>query len=308
MREASSVRRWCFTLNNYTEEEFEQIKRTSSDRCSYAIIGQETGESGTPHLQAYVCLKRRLRFTSFKNTFNRRIHLEPARSSPATNKEYCSKSGVYWEFGTMPKYGRSSDKKSISRDEAGEAFIKTMEANTGVREFMLAHPGTWLWHGDKLMKNYTLGFQKPLAPRPGVKAYWLHGPPGVGKSWVAHTLFPDAYIKDSSSKWWDGYMGEDTVIIDDLSPDFCDFNLLLRWMDQYKCRVEFKGGFIPLSATRFILTSNVSPLGLIPQGVNYGAIARRVRTYHVETREACELAMKDIESEAIPSTSEIVAT
>ena len=43
----------------------------------------------------------------------------------------------------------------------------------------------------------------------------LWGPSGTGKSrWVAAT-WPDAFWKAPESKWWDGYSGQETVVLDD---------------------------------------------------------------------------------------------
>lgn len=307
LRQASSVRRWCFTLNNYTEAEFTSIKNYLSAKATYAVIGKEIGENQTPHLQAYVCLRRRQRFTAVKSSINSRIHLEAARSSPATNRAYCTKSGEYWEFGEMPRYGRSSDSKSSGRDEAGQAFIKVMEENTLISDFMKEYPAQWLWHGEKLLRNYTLAIQKPLSARPNLVAYWIYGPPGIGKSKIAHEIFPNAYIKDHVSKWWDDYRSEQEVILDDISANFCDFSHLLRWLDVYKCRVEVKGGFIPLAADRFIITSNSSPLAIWPPSLNYGALSRRIQVYPVNNRQECEMARDRILSELratepLPST------
>ena len=41
----SKSRNFCFTLNNYTEEE-ENILITAD--CKYLVMGKEVGESGTP--------------------------------------------------------------------------------------------------------------------------------------------------------------------------------------------------------------------------------------------------------------------
>ena len=73
-----------------------------------------------------------------------------------------------------------------------------------------------------------------------VRGFWYYGPPGTGKSWTARTENPDAYIKDQS-KWWDGYTGQETIILDDMDSD-CLSHYLKLWMDKYKTYGEFKGG------------------------------------------------------------------
>ena len=54
----------------------------------------------------------------------------------------------------------------------------------------------------------------PSAPRG--RRYGSSGAPsGTGKSrWVAAT-WPDAFWKSPESKWWDGYSGQETVVLDD---------------------------------------------------------------------------------------------
>lgn len=48
----SRSRKWTLTLNNYTEEQRTALLDLPS--LAYAIIGKETGENGTPHLQGYL--------------------------------------------------------------------------------------------------------------------------------------------------------------------------------------------------------------------------------------------------------------
>jgi len=81
----------------------------------------------------------------------------------------------------------------------------------------------------------------------------------VGKSRLAHDTLPSAYVKDPRTKWWNGYLCEKEVIIDDFGPGGIDINHLLRWFDRYKCWVENKGGMVPLLADHFIVTSNFHP-------------------------------------------------
>ena len=43
---------------------------------------------------------------------------------------------------------------------------------------------------------------------------WIWGPAGTGKTRSVWLEYPDLYPK-MANKWWDGYQGEETVLIDD---------------------------------------------------------------------------------------------
>lgn len=83
-------RRWCFTLNNWTEVEMSQCL-TEFDSF---IIGQEVGENGTPHLQGYVEFKNQKDLSCLKKILSR-AHWEKAKGSRGDNIAYCSKGGIY---------------------------------------------------------------------------------------------------------------------------------------------------------------------------------------------------------------------
>ena len=46
---------------------------------------------------------------------------------------------------------------------------------------------------------------------------WHWGHTGTGKSRGVRGRFPDAFIK-SNDYWWDGYNGEDVVILEEMGP------------------------------------------------------------------------------------------
>lgn len=90
-KQISPAIKWCFTLNNYTDEELSAISSIVPTYCSKAIIGKEIGESGTPHLQGWVRFKTKKRP---KSVFPLdRIHWEKCRGSDQENVDYCSKEG-----------------------------------------------------------------------------------------------------------------------------------------------------------------------------------------------------------------------
>lgn len=84
---------------------------------------------------------------------------------------------------------------------------------------------------------------------------WIVGPPRIGKSYWAHNGWPSSpYIK-ASNKWWDGYKGQETVVIDDFRSPQLGQKLLL-WGGEYKNQGETKGGHVNLQHKRIIITSN----------------------------------------------------
>jgi hypothetical protein len=59
------------------------------------------------------------------------------------------------------------------------------------------------------------------------------------------------------TKWWDGYAGQETVIIEDMDEMGDKLGHLLKlWSDSYSLHGEVKGGTIALNYKRLIITSN----------------------------------------------------
>lgn len=77
---------WCFTLNNYTEEEkagldaLEDESKRSESGINYVIYGIEVGESGTRHLQGYIEFSRRVRLSGCRKLLPR-AHFERRRGT-----------------------------------------------------------------------------------------------------------------------------------------------------------------------------------------------------------------------------------
>lgn len=256
----SAAKRWCFTLNNYTQEELAEVHRYVRENCHYAVVGAEKAATSTRHLQGYMHLRRKSRISSLKSGCFGRAHLEVAKGSALDNTRYCSKEDRSpFIHGEIPTSVGREDLKGPSRDELAETFSASVraEGHTGIVKWASINPGAWFFDGRRITDNFLM-LHRP-EDRPGIYVEWLWGQPGVGKSRKAHMDLPAAYIKEPRTKWWTGYLLEKTVIIDDFGPNSIDINHLLRWFDRYKCLVETKGGMVPLLADRFIVTSNFTP-------------------------------------------------
>jgi len=93
-----SAKNWCFTINNPTAVDnanldylTDPLHRVSIE-LNYVIYQLERGEEGTPHYQGYLQFNKRRTITQIKAFLGFRVHLEVAKGSPISNKEYCSKS------------------------------------------------------------------------------------------------------------------------------------------------------------------------------------------------------------------------
>lgn len=86
--------KWCFTLNNYSNDDIKEINLICSKSSKYYIFGLEVGEKGTPHLQGYIEFKKKCR--PFNVFDNKNFHWEKAKGNRESNYAYCSKSGHFW--------------------------------------------------------------------------------------------------------------------------------------------------------------------------------------------------------------------
>lgn len=80
-------RAWCFTINNYSEEDVRAVKLLPGE----CVCGIEKGENGTPHLQGVIRFESARTFQSVKKMLER-AHIEKCQKWNAS-KNYCSKDG-----------------------------------------------------------------------------------------------------------------------------------------------------------------------------------------------------------------------
>ncbi|AIF76266.1 Rep [Bat associated cyclovirus 13] len=247
----STVRRFCFTWNNYTEPDYEKCKTFIVELCKYGIVGKEVApNTGTNHLQGFCSLKKPMRFSTIKKRLDNRIHIEKANGSDDDNEKYCSKAGDFFVSGDKDKQGARNDIQAvISAIQNGEVTTPKMVAAVYGSVYIKYHRG---------IEKY-LSLLRPVPERnfkTELRIYW--GPPGSGKSRraleEANSLGSSVYYKPRGL-WWDGYEQQDSVIIDDFY-GWIKYDELLKICDRYPYKVQVKGSFQEFTSKYIFITSN----------------------------------------------------
>lgn len=234
---------FVWTLNNYTEEENQNVIDWCRDNTVYTIIGREVGAEGTPHLQGYTELKKKTRFTTIKGIFTR-AHIEPRKGTQQEALTYCKKEKNFIEIGEPRKQGARVDLDKV-RTIALDEGMRAVTARFNLQQI-------------KVAEKYLQYNEEAREFKPNV--IWLWGPTGSGKSRRARELCDDdVFTKNSGNKWWDGYDSHASIIIDDFRPSWWDLTYMLALLDRYPMYVEIKGGGRQMLARTMIVTSAFPP-------------------------------------------------
>lgn len=266
------ARRWCFTINN---PDMLHLPKDDVQGASFLEYQIEVGSNGTPHIQGIVCFTSAVTMSTVKTRFsNRTMHLEVMAGSFAQASHYVEKpvkdcqckhclkartfpnDGRYLNcipvsFGTPPNPG--------TRTDIHDAFTAIREGATEI-EIAEAHSKTWLTYRSGLA-----AYRSMVTPKRNflTRSLVLWGPPGSGKSKRAFEYSTSQYWlskpnSNSGSLWFDGYQGEEVVIVDEFY-GWLRKTDLQRILDRYPLTVQTKGSSTQFMSTLVIITSNSRP-------------------------------------------------
>lgn len=289
-----SYRRFCFTLNNPTEEHVEHIRslftqaRESNDSGEGASARDVDGASGEPDggdreanagddrsprtgdRPAYLCYQREVGESGTPHLQGYLRYGQPVRMArvirdiPGAHISPCKGSEAEniaycskkgtGEPGSFVEFGVRA--RSGQRNDL-RRLEETIKAGASARELFDRHGEECIKHGTSVLR-----WSRYYTPRRNYKTevHWYWGPTGAGKSRRANELYPSAYWKPEG-KWWDGYdsTAHDAVIIDDYRCSHFTFSELLRLLDRYPHSVESKGASCEFLARTLIITAPKPP-------------------------------------------------
>lgn len=262
-----TFRGFVFTHNNPKEGDYEAVKDYKGTR--YGIIGNEVGESGTPHIQGYLYFKKNQPVArvikKLAKTFGKKCYVSAAKGGPKANKDYCSKDGDYYEWGEAPAQGKRRD-----LEKAAE-MLREGESMKAVADEM---PGTYIRYYRGLAAYQGLHLKEESKDFRHVEVVLITGPTGCGKTRMA--MEQATYkITGGSMKWFDGYEGEKTILIDEYANQL-NCTELLPLLDGYQLRIPVKGGFTYACWTKVFITTNLRELHESALPAHREALARRI--------------------------------
>lgn len=244
------TRFWCFTLNNprYTLD-----VELNIPEVRYCVWQHELSESGTEHLQGYIEFAGAVGLARVRRLIPK-AHWEPRRGTALEASAYCKKEETRidgpWEYGTMGEgQGSRSDLAAFKTAiESGKTDVELKDEFFAL--FLRYH---------KMINTVR---ELSLPPRSQKTEVWfLYGPPGAGKSYWVKQREPDAYWKQPGDAWFDGYRGQDAIVLDEFRKCI-QWAMLLQLCDAYPLRVPVKGGFSSVVAKRLYITTNRRPAEL----------------------------------------------
>jgi len=113
-------RGWCFTLNNWTDDDCAELSAFFEEcpSISYLIMGFEIApKTKTPHIQGYMYFKDKKTKAYLRKCFGDRYHWEQQKAK--SNVEaycYCMDDDQFIEFGERPRQGHRTDLEVIKHD------------------------------------------------------------------------------------------------------------------------------------------------------------------------------------------------
>nr|WDW25878.1 MAG: replication-associated protein [Cressdnaviricota sp.] len=249
---------WFFTWNNPSHpEEKERLLSIYGTGKRFVKFQYEKGKNGTLHYQGVLYNDLQITCSALLKRHPGLGYLAPCKSI-AGAVEYCGKEDSRvdgpWEAGTLPAQGKRSDLlecKSIIDGGGGMAELYEQQFSNAIR------------YGRGL-SQYVSHVNRDKVRTWQTVCYAYYGEAGTGKTeaakiesakWGGGTFWLTLEGGTGGKVWWDGYNGEENIIIDEFNNQmkFADFK---RLIDSSPLKIPYKGGYTNFLGKRVWVLSN----------------------------------------------------
>jgi len=243
-------RNWCWT-NFEMEYDWDEFWDDYNDVVRYLAYGEEIcPETEKKHQQGWIQFINPKAFTAVRKLLGG-MHIEACRGSEVQNDAYCSKDSKFKSWGEYKAQGHRTDLEAIKKlIDGGKPMINV--ADSYFSQYVRYHKG---------FDKYTfLSMKEASKAERDVTVEVVWGPTGTGKTRYAVSQWKSSQYKIHADElqWFDGYEGEQLLIIDEYDSQI-KLTKLLGMLDRYQLRLPVKGSMTYAFWTRVIITSNVPP-------------------------------------------------
>lgn len=236
-KQESQKKKWCFTHNNYTEEQIIEWKTKLEIIAVKYVFQREVGENGTPHLQGGVWLKKPMRPSEFGFSWRWNIvHWESMKDENATIA-YCTKKDT--SVGEPIIKGIPKPLKVISELREWQRILKDMLLGDNIDDRTIH----WMWDNGKSGKSHFVKYM-----------YVKHGACYVSGGRGADLLYAvKSFIEER---------GEITILLVDLPRDVGN-NVCIEALEQISNGLifspKYESGAIAFNRPHIMVFANMPP-------------------------------------------------
>ena len=260
-----------YPQNTTTKEQaLDRIKRKFSDKLDYCVVGHEHHKDKGDHLHCYVKLHAQYRTSNIHDLDvigGKHGNYQVAKTEFGSVK-YVTKEGDYVTHNiNAEEYIKRCEKKvaAAATKGVGHKITQAINEGTSLQELTEAFPAYMLANQRRVREYLTF---KRMVGKPEFRNWEMevivnYGAAGTGKSKEAFDNFHPTthYVLregNNGNVWFDGYEGQENLIIDDFY-GWLKFSFLLKLLDRYPLMVDTKGGSVQFVSKRIYITSNNEP-------------------------------------------------
>lgn len=278
---SKTSRFWCFTLHPRSLDDGSEqtIANKLPEKARYCVYQRERSADGKEHYQGYIEFHDAVaggQRTSWVKDWIPGAHTEIKCGKREDARHYCIKpcsancdnkhcvearrigdGRINWETSEPTVLGTYIEDAQGNRSDVDE-IKKAIDEGASFEQICNMNFSYAMSHSRSL-KDYIATKEPKRDWKTHVRV--ICGDSGTGKSRWCHETYPDAYWLSKSSSgnvWWNGYTGQDTIIIDDFY-GWVPFDYMLHFMDRYKMTGETKGGVVNIKPRNIVITSNREP-------------------------------------------------
>ncbi len=191
----------------------------------------------------------------------------PMRGRVMESEEYASKNGDDCaDYGLPPMQG--------ARHNLNEVFDTIKDGKLTADEICVENPEMFHQYGRTIDRLEMIALRRRWRTWM-TECTWFCGESGSGKSHKCMEGFDPKthFVKDLSVDWWDGYVGQEIVVLNEFRGEI-KFSMMLAMIDKWPLQVKVRGKeSVPFLAKKILISSVKTPEEVYKHSLDADAVA-----------------------------------